>query len=145
MTGNNSNTRIVKVKMKAIALPLLALSACAHMLPPPAPAVTYRCELEPDMCHLVDSAANQATRDGFLTVRDDSLGGLVFAPAAARTVFTGTETPTVNHLALLDPALFPRTPDLEIHGNRVEVIVKRGGLQRDGDIVARFIDIFEKR
>jgi hypothetical protein len=121
-----------------ILLSLLCAAGCAHLSQGPHTPITYSCSLEKEVCDLVAAAARGRA------VRDDAQGNLHFTPAARRTVFTGREIPTVGNLPIIAPELLPCTPRMERHGSVIEVTVLRGGLQRDGDIVADFVDIFSR-
>lgn len=124
----------------AAAIASLQLIACAHN---PYPAtnrapLTYDCSaMEPDMAQLIDSAADHATKAGYPTYRRDGEATLWFEPSTSfqRTVF-------INSPLYRDFPMLPQTPALERRGGVIEVVVKRGGLVRDGDLVEMYVDLF---
>src|SRR5579859_841851 len=95
--------------MKKFLFLVLFLSSCAHShsIANPATKLSYRCTLESEMCFLVDCGAKLATEEGYPTYRDDKEGELVFVPGEIRTVFFGTEVPTVGHFPLVSSSLVP--------------------------------------
>lgn len=131
--------------MKVFIIALLALTSCAHLRTRPA-LQTYRCGAEPEMCKLVDYAAQAATRDGFVTYRDDADTTWVFLPSPTRTVFFKKYVPQVNGLDMVPRDLIPAIHPVEIHGQTVEIHARLGGVDlRAGDLVGIFQDIFEGR
>ena len=107
-----------------ITLLIIATSAaaCAHRPSYPPVATTYACRLEPQSCALLDQAASEARHWGYRTTRDDSMGLLVFEPAADRVSFVGGVAVRLAPDSL--PSEASGLPILERHGRRVEVHLK---------------------
>src|SRR6185503_15290079 len=115
--------------MRSFLILLFLTSGCATIHQ----STTYSCRLTAAECRLVDSAAYWATQEGYLTQRDDTDGVLEVVPAHGRTIFFTKMVPSVNHVALVAPALIPGGPPLmERHGVVIEVHALRGGMVRDG-------------